>query len=120
VPLHQLACRGCWRALPEDLRADVSVAYRQRHRPDGGTRPPGRAHPGARLVPGADMTRYTRTKARACDGKKRFPDKRSAHIAIAIRIRQGTARGALAVYRCPGPDRHWHVGHRSPKKRGHR
>lgn len=31
VPQHQLACRTCWRKLPEALRHQVNVAYRNRY-----------------------------------------------------------------------------------------
>lgn len=32
VPLHQLACRSCWRVLPEPLQAEVSATYAARRR----------------------------------------------------------------------------------------
>lgn len=65
------------------------------------------------------MGGYTRTKGRGCDGKQPFPDKRSAGVAIAIRVREGAARNALEAYRCARCVA-WHVGHRSRKKRGRR
>ncbi|BBA99251.1 hypothetical protein RVR_5791 [Actinacidiphila reveromycinica] len=54
----------------------------------------------------------TRTRARACTGKVRHPDRATALVARARLIAGGATR--LTVYRC----KHcaaWHVGHYGPR-----
>lgn len=63
----------------------------------------------------------TKTKARACDGKKAHATRQEALAHMRRLIAEGASPVVLNAYRCPtvkrGQPEHFHVGHRMPERR---
>lgn len=64
------------------------------------------------------MTNYSKTRNRACTGKRGYSSESTAEQTLERQLAQtGGSAGVWNVYRCPAGCGYWHIGHVYPSDR---